>query len=74
MVNLIISQFSKTTSRYTNPDSVPNVRNVPVGSTEKQVKDEVDRLNQSIEEIKKFKEEIVKESSDNKSGDSDVAQ
>lgn len=48
-------QYSRKVSKSINDDKV-----VPVGLSEQQVKDEVRKLNQNIEEIQKLMEEVKK--------------
>lgn len=60
MNKTILSQFSNIIFDDTKPTDLPNTKSIPVSSTEKQIREEVNRLNQSIEEIKKFREEIEK--------------
>lgn len=59
MNKMTLSTFSNIRFDNVNPN-LPDIKNVPVSSSEKQVREEVDRLNQSIEEIRKFREEITK--------------
>lgn len=59
MTQIHLSQFNITMNNN-NRVVLPNADDAPIGPTEKLVKEDVRKLTQSSEEIKKLKEQIEK--------------